>query len=66
MCTTAEHYPTLRYSLAAPARGGGGRGPMDGGARRDQSGRTARMAGPMEAFLVSVAVVALGEMGDKS
>ena len=66
MCTTAEHYPTLRYSLAAPARGGGGRGPMDGGARRDQSGRTARMAGPMEAFLVSVAVVALGEMGDKT
>ena len=24
------------------------------------------MAGPMEAFLVSVAVVALGEMGDKT
>ncbi len=34
--------------------------------RKDRIAHTARMAGLMEAFLVSLAVVALGEIGDKT
>ena len=48
--------------------GAGGSGPTGGARTRaeDRIAHAARMAGPMEAFLVSVAVVAVGEIGDKT